>query len=66
MCSDLDHQDQKTMLLASFVPFLLVPVVMCVDMVMRVGELVNRGLRVEYDGKTKDECHGGLRRTVLV
>ncbi|KAH8116493.1 hypothetical protein DFH11DRAFT_1725267 [Phellopilus nigrolimitatus] len=45
---------QRTLLLASYVPFLLVPLLMCGDMAVRVAGLITRGLEVEQEG-TKAE-----------
>ncbi|KAL5531419.1 hypothetical protein ACEPAG_4296 [Sanghuangporus baumii] len=39
--------EQRTILLASYVPFLLVPLLMCVDMAVRVAGLVAAGLRAQ-------------------
>jgi len=46
-------QEQRFMLLSSYVPFFLLPLIMAVDMALRVGKLVQKALRVEEEDKWK-------------
>ncbi|KAF9475209.1 hypothetical protein BDN70DRAFT_957713 [Pholiota conissans] len=46
-------QAQRLLLLSSYVPFFLIPLIMAVDMSMRVAKLVQRGIEVDNEGKWK-------------
>jgi len=45
--------EQRFMLLSSYVPFFLVPLIMAVDMALRVGKLVQKAVKVEEEDKWK-------------
>lgn len=45
--------EQKKLLLASYIPFLLIPLVMTVDMAFRVLKLVQAGLQAQHSAKTR-------------
>jgi len=45
--------EQKMMLLASYIPFLLIPVVMTIDMALRVHKLVQFGLQAQHAAKSR-------------
>jgi len=46
-------QQQRLMLLSSYIPFFLVALIMAVDMAMRVNKLVQKALKVEEENKWK-------------
>lgn len=39
--------EQRSLLLLSYVPFLVVPLIMCIDMAIRSAGLIARGIRAE-------------------
>ncbi|KAF8202252.1 hypothetical protein BJ912DRAFT_944244 [Pholiota molesta] len=46
-------QEQRLLLLSSYVPFFLIPLIMAVDMSMRVAKLAKKGMEAENEEKWK-------------
>ncbi len=44
---------QRLLLLSSYIPFFLIPLVMTVDMALRVSKLVSAGARAQNTKKTR-------------
>lgn len=45
--------EQRGLLLASYVPFLVIPLMMTVDMALRISKLVRAGIRAEDSRKAR-------------
>lgn len=45
--------EQRLLLLSSYIPFFLIPLVMTIDMAFRVGKLMETGMKAERIVKTR-------------